>query len=285
MALMKVSGFTIVRDGVGLRYPFVESILSVLPLVDEFVVNVGDCSDGTLERVKAIDSPKLVVLENEWDPEMRHRGEVMAHQTNLALDRCSGDWCFYIQADEVVHEDDHDRISEAMRRYLPKRRVEGLLFRYRHFKGSYDIRDPLGYRRQIRIVRNGVGVRSIRDACGFGLDGRKLRARPTGAWIYHYGWAHPPEVMGRKKHQFSHFWWDSWGKRPDAPPPVEEARPWEFDLSACVPFRGSHPAVMRERIAAKDWETPPFRYVPLWRNRAWWRGVLKKAAPWLVRGR
>jgi glycosyltransferase involved in cell wall biosynthesis len=282
---MRVSGFTMVRDGVRFDFPFREAITSILPIVDEFIVNVGDCSDGTREAVEAIASPKIRVFESVWDPEMRRGGEVLAYQTNLALDRCTGDWCFYIQADEVVHEEDLERVANAMRRYLPKRRVEGLTFRYRHFRASYDIRDPLSYRKQVRIVRNGVGIRSVKDACGFAREGRRLRARPTGAWMYHYGWVRSPEAMGVKRQKYSHFFWDSWGKRKDPPPPVEEAKPWEFNLAACVPYRGKHPAVMAERIGAKDWETPPFKGRPRWRNPAWWLGMLKKNVPWMFADR
>jgi len=272
-----------VRDVVRFGYPFAESIRSILPVVDEFVVNVGDSSDDTLERVRAIDSPKLVVFEGVWDKSLWRGGRVMAHQTNLALDRCTGDWCFYLQADEVVHENDLDRIAGAMKEYLPRRRVEGLTFRYRHFKGSYDILNPLAYRKQVRIVRNHTGVRSVKDACGFARDGRRLRARPSGAWVYHYGWVRPPYVMAEKRRQFRRFYWEMADSREGQPDVPEEGKPWEYDFSACVPYSGSHPAVMQECIAQKDWPTPAFRAVPLWRNRAWWRGILGKNVPWLFR--
>jgi len=276
---MRVSGFTIIRNGVQFGYPFVESIRSLLPLVDEMVVMVGDSEDDTLGQVRRIGSDKLVIAESVWDPNRYVGGEVMAHQTNLALDRCTGDWCFYLQADEVIHEDDHDRIRAAMQRTLPRRQIEGLSFRYRHFVGDYAIHNPLPYRRQVRIVRNGIGIRSIGDACGFGRNGRKLRARfggrsrPTGAWIYHYGWVRPPTVMTCKTEHFAALYT---GSRPP-PPKGEKMEAWLYDLSTCVPYQGTHPAVMRNRIEAKDWETPPFLPVPRWRNRAWWRGTLRKA--------
>ncbi len=176
-ALMKVSGFTIIRDGVRLGYPFEQAIHSILPMVDELVVAVGDCSDDTRERIKGIDFPNVRIIDTVWDPAIRAGGKIMAEQTNIALDACTGDWCFYIQADEVVHEDDYDLIRRSMHDNLKQRSVNGLSFRYLHFMGDYRTRNPLIYRKQARIVRNGVGIRSIGDACGFGVGPREKKPR------------------------------------------------------------------------------------------------------------
>jgi hypothetical protein len=273
---MRVSGFSIIRDGSRFGYPFVESIRSILPVVDEFVIAVGHSRDDTLARVQAIDSPKLRILETVWDPEMCRGGEVLACQTNLALDACQGDWCFYLQGDEVIHERDHDAIRSAMHRYVGRPGIEGLTFRYHHFHGGYNLVNPLAYRRQVRIVRNGVGVRSVGDACGFGIEGRKLATKPTGGWVYHYGWARPPQVMAEKTAQFEQFYIKDNGRASVAPPEGREVAPHAYDCSMCAPFRGAHPAVVREIVARQEWPTPEFRDVPWWRNRVWWRHWLRK---------
>ncbi len=44
---MKVSGFTIIKNAVINGYPIVEAITSILPVVDEMIVLVGDCDDDT----------------------------------------------------------------------------------------------------------------------------------------------------------------------------------------------------------------------------------------------
>ena len=281
---MRVCGFTIIRDGVRFGYPFVESIRSVLPLVDRFIVQVGDCSDSTLEVLRAIGSPKIEIEITPWDPEMRKGGEVLAYQTNLALDRCDGDWNFYIQGDEVIHEADYPLICASMRKYAATRSVEGLRFRYLHFRGDYSIRDPLSYRRQVRIVRRDPAIRSVGDACGFGKNGRRLRSVNIAARVFHYGFVRPPQTMAAKTQQFSQFYvYNKKGvqirERDDNP--LREVRDYVYDMQACVPYHGTHPAIMAEQIAAKDWETPPFTPVPLWRNKIWWRGRLKKAVPQL----
>ncbi len=275
---MKVSGFSIIRDGVRFGYPFLQSIRSILPLVDEFVLAVGKSRDQTLELARSLDSPKLRIIETVWDESLRRGGQVMAQQTNLALDQCTGDWCFYIQGDEIIHEQDYDRISESMQRHLLHKRVEGLSFRYRHFYGSYRLINPLPYRRQIRIVRRSTAVRSVGDACGFGIDGRKLRSKPTGAEVYHYGWVREPVTMAKKQAQFTSFYWDGLQNKPAGAklPDVETAVAHNFQTKTCIPFRGTHPEIMRDVIAAQDWPEPSYQFTPLWRNRSWWNGFMHK---------
>ena len=54
---MKVSGFTFVRDAAKYDYPVVESIRSILPVADKFIVNIGQRNDGTLELIRSIGGP------------------------------------------------------------------------------------------------------------------------------------------------------------------------------------------------------------------------------------
>ena len=124
---MKVSGFTFVRNAVKYGYPLEESLRSLLPLVDELVVMAGDSEDGTNKLIESIGSPKIRLLSSVWDPGLRTGGEVLAVETNKAMDAVSknSDWLFYLQADEVLHEKDYPAIREAMQRYREDRRVEG----------------------------------------------------------------------------------------------------------------------------------------------------------------
>ncbi|HRC67504.1 MAG TPA: hypothetical protein PK976_06150, partial [Bacteroidales bacterium] len=153
---MKVSGLTIVRNAVQFDYPVVEAILSILPLCDEFIVGVGNSQDNTLELVQQIASPKIRIFQSIWDENLRQGGRVLAVETDKAFQQISPDtdWCFYIQADEILHENDLDKVYENMRKNLSDRNVEGLLFRYLHFYGSYDyIGDSRKwYRHEVRIV-------------------------------------------------------------------------------------------------------------------------------------
>jgi len=279
---MQVCGFTILRDGVRFGYPFVESIKSLLPLVDRLVVQVGDCTDSTLDVLNQIDSSKIEILQSVWDPEMRRAGEVLSYQTNMAMDRCDGDWCFYLQADEVIHEADYPALRRCMEENLDRPSIDGIRFRYLHFRGDYNIRDPLGYRSQVRIVRRNPSIRSVGDACGFGRNGGRLRTVDCGARIFHYGFVRPPRTMAAKTLQFRQFYlYDKRGRkiRTRDDNPLREELDFIYNMNACVPYEDTHPAIMAERIAAKDWETPQFHHTPLWRNRYWWRGRLSKIFP------
>jgi len=215
---MKISGFTFVKNAENLYIPVKPSIESVLPIVDEFIVLVGDNdeNDGTEEILKSIDSPKLKIHHSEWDTENYKRTVIFAHQTDLAKDLCSGDWLFYIQADEALHEKYYDRIISNLQKYNDNERVEGFLFQYRHFWGDYwHYHDSYAwYPRDIRIIRNDKDIHSWRDAQSFrkyfrfnySMDdytgkkyNRKLNVIELDAEIFHYGGCRPPELMTVKR--------------------------------------------------------------------------------------
>lgn len=249
---MKISGFSLVRNAVTFDYPFLESISSILPLCDEFVIAVGTSSDETLQKLKSLNSPKIKLIQTVWDESLRTGGQVLAQQTNIALDHVSGDWAFYLQADEVVHENDLEKIRESMLKNHGDKRVEGLLFPYKHFYGSYRYigSSRRWYRNEVRIIRTGIGVRSWGDAQGFRIDGRKLRVKPVDATIYHYGWVKPPEKMQAKQQSFNRLWHsDEWMKQ-------HIGTSSEFDYNngtELTRFTDSHPAVMHDRIKNEHW--------------------------------
>ena len=258
---MKVSGFTLVRHGTKFDYPYIESIRSLLPLVDELIVNVGIGEDDTLNQIRKLTSEsggeKIKLFESDWalnDPEKKRGGQILAEQTNLALDRCTGDWCVYLQADEVLHEKDLPEIRRAMASFLTDTQVDGLLFRYVHFYGSFDVvRESRGaYRREVRMIKKKSGARSVGDAQSFRLpDGEKPRVALLDAAIYHYGWVRPPEVMKEKT-----FFMDTLYHGEKASGASETATGDNYrykKIWGLVPFRGTHPAVMLTRIQSKKW--------------------------------
>ena len=256
---MRVSGFSMVRDAVRLHYPVAESIRSILPICDEFVIAVGQSEDDTVGRIRAIGDPKVRIIETEWNPAHFVHGATNAVQSNLALDQCIGDWAFYVLADVVVHEDDLPLIVRAMEQHLDDPRVEGLLFRYLHFWGDFDHYHGARnwYRHEVRVVRNVPGMRSWKSAQGFRIEGRRPRVVDTRARIFHYGWVRPPETMKRKQMALDRLHHpEEWVKRRHPQPDVA------FDygpLDHLRHFTGTHPAVMREWIAGKEWDAADYR--------------------------
>ena len=251
---MKVSGFTIARNAVKFDYPVVEAITSVLPLCDEFIVNVGKCNDGTLELIKSINSPKIKIIESVWDDSLRDGGKLLAVETNRAFDTVASDsiWAFYIQADEVLHEKYLDVIRKGMEEHKYAARVEGLLLNYVHFYGNYDYvgNSRRWYRREVRIIRNDKSIRSYRDAQGFRKNDQKLKVKAIDASIFHYGWVKPPKAQQEKQKSFHKMWHDD--KVAEKMAGVAD----EFDyaqIDSLVHFNGTHPSVMQKRIAATNW--------------------------------
>lgn len=252
---MKVCGFSFVRNGVKFDYPFEEAIRSILPICDEIIVAVGNSEDDTLARVKAID-PKVRVIETVWDETLREGGKVLASETNKAFQAIPSDydWAFYIQGDEVVHEKYLPVIKKAMEDCLNQLKVEGLLFNYTHFFGSYDY---VGlkyswYRKEIRVIRNDKNIFSYKDAQGFRkTPNDKLKVKPIDAYMFHYGWAREPEALqGKEKSKVRFYHNDNWISQN-----FSRSNKYEYDrmLEPIRKFSDTHPHVMKARVERKNW--------------------------------
>lgn len=261
---MKISGFTIIRNASQYDFPIVECITSALDLVDEFIVRYGDSSDNTEDLLRSIESPKLKLIKSDWDTsKYRVNGMIYAHETELALKECTGDWCLYLQADEVLHESAIPVIRDACRKHLENDNVEGFLLKYIHLWGDYkhyiDARH-FAYPREIRIVRNSQDIHSWRDAQSFRVipaftrenywqkeNTRKLRCILLDAQVFHYGWARDPRCMVKKQteQRYMHN-----GQ--------EEVRKEEFfdygNMNYMPQYKGSHPAAMKQRIQNMSWK-------------------------------
>lgn len=262
---MKVSGFSYIRNGFTYGYPFLQSIQSILPICDEFIMAVGNSTDGTREAIVNLQSPKIKIIDTVWDENLREGGKIFAQQANIALDGISGDWGFHIQADEVIHEKDLDTLHTAMKTYKDNPEVEGFLLQFLNFFGSYQYigNTRRWHRKEIRIIRNNskLNVRSFRDSQGFrkypsmeaytaGHKGIKLHVKELEVPVYHYSYVRPPQLMQQKAKYFHSFWHDdNWVEA--------NVKAKEFDyyqVDDLKKFAGTHPSLMREIVAAQNWE-------------------------------
>ena len=253
---MKVTGFTFIKNAILYDYPVSEAIRSILPICDDFVVAVGNSSDETRSLIQSIDPSKIKIIDTVWDDSLREGGRVLAVETDKAFHsiNADSDWAFYIQGDEVIHEKYLDTIQSAMKKWKDAPEVDGLLFNYLHFYGSYDYvgGSPRWYSKEIRVIRNNRNIYSYRDAQGFRKGGNeKLSVKPVDAWVYHYGWVRPPGAMQKKQESFAKLWHDeAWSEK-------NIIKADEFDYSNIdylVPFKETHPAVMQKRIHDKNWK-------------------------------
>jgi hypothetical protein len=189
-----------------------------------------------------------------------------AHQTDIAKAACKGDWLFYLQSDEVVHEEDLPRIRQRCEELLDDTSVEGILFKYRHFWGDYDhfITSHAWYANEIRIVRNDKDIHSWESAQSFRripeFDGvhyrekkgtSKLKVARVDAHIYHYGWVRPPQYMQKKRKAFATI---HSGRDKAEEHFRREQEEFDFgNLSQLSVYHDTHPAVMQERIRLFNW--------------------------------
>lgn len=249
---MLISGFTVIRNARKMGYPVIESIRSILPIVDEFVVGVGQSEDDTRAMIEAVGDPKIRIFDSHWDTTRQKGGYILSEKTNEALTKCQGDWCFYLQADEVVHEQDLANIRASCEQHREDSRVEGLLFKYVHFYGSYSVIATARnwYRQEVRIVRRTSSAQSVGDAQSFMVGDRKPWVKWSGGTVYHYGHVKPPEQMGLKHEQMSRWYR---GNKLDG-----AFQNFQYKQSYGLKrFTGTHPSVMREAVASQDWTFEP----------------------------
>ena len=243
---MKVSGFTFLRNAQINGYPFVESIMSLLPMVDEFVCAIGPSVDETREMVEAIGDRKIIILDTTWNEKMQDRGFVYGQQKMVAQYNCSGDWAFYLEADEVLHESDHALIQEAMETHLHDHEVEALYFNFYHFYGTPNQLGIAGYRQAPRIIRNTIRAIAPDGLFWVVLDenktGRYPKAKSAGGNIYHYGHCRSASKMAEKMKRVGKYWgvthdsFSGYGK---------------IDLAELRTFEGSHPEIMHSWIESE----------------------------------
>jgi len=271
---MKVSGFSFIKNAVHYGYPVTESIRSVLPLCDEFIIAVGDSHDGTRQLIEGINDPRIKIIDTTWDESLRTGGRVLAAETDKAFKEVAADsdWAFYIQGDEILHEKYLETVKTAMLQYQGDRRVDGLLFNYLHFWGSFDYVGDSSrwYRKEIRVVRNDKSIYSYRDAQGFRKgNNQKLSVKPIDAYIYHYGWVREPKAMQNKAIGVGKYWSEEGYDEQKVK--FDEN---EFDytnIDVLRKFTGTHPAVMLERISRMNWK---FDY-DISRNNIKWKDRFK----------
>lgn len=269
---MKISGFTFVKNASKLFIPAKEAISSILPLVDEFIVVLGDCDpdDNTEKEIESLASTKIKIIHSVWEPDKFPKNTIFAQQTDIAKEACKGDWLFYLQCDEALHEKYIPTVKKALGKFHNDKRVEGLVFNYKHFWGDFEHYNPSHtfYSKEIRIIRNLAQIHSWKDAQSFRFhegefnyqfedyqrkEGtRKLNVAIIDAEIYHYGWVRPPEMMNKKRKTASSTYH---GK--EAAQKKFEKEEIGFDygpLQLVKKFKGIHPSSFNNWVNQIHWK-------------------------------
>lgn len=266
---MKISGFTFIKNGDKLYIPTKESILSILPICDEFVIALGDCDadDKTEELIASINSSKIKIVRTVWDTQAFPKNTEFAHQTDIAKEHCTGDWLFYLQCDEVIHENDLETIKNACSTEVNNHEVDGFLFKYLHFWGDYNHYhlSHAWYNREIRIIRNLPEIHSWKDAQSFRKfdswngtfkdyqrkeGSEKLKVKELNVHVYHYGYVRPPVLMTKKRKVSSTSYHGENASEANTVPELYDYGP----LNKTTDFKGTHPETMTEWMKKFDWK-------------------------------
>lgn len=264
---MKISGYSFVRNGFTYGVPFLQSIQSILPICDDFIIAVGDSTDGTKEAIVNIANPKIKIIDTIWDDNLRTEGKIFAQQANIALKEITGDWAFHIQADEVIHENDLNKIYEHIKLADEDKTIEGFLFDFLNFHGGYKYLNNTRYqhKKEIRIFRNKLNVFPYKDSQGVrkypsyddylnNHRGYKLKVKYIQIPVYHYCKSRSPYQMNEKRKLSHRFYYD------DNYMEKEFKSIKEFDyynIERVRLFNGNHPSLMNEIIEKADWEFDP----------------------------
>jgi len=284
---MTISAYTYVRNGLKIGYPFLESIRSLLSIVDEYVVVLGDSDDGSRLAIKSLGSSKIRVIDTVWDMNLRVGGKIFAQQANIGLENVSGDWIIHLQADEVIHEKDLEKLKDLIVRYNDNQKVEGFLFPFLNFRGDYQHihTGRKAHRFEIRAFKKNGMIRSYKDSQGFrkfsskeayanGEKGKKLCVAKVDIPIFHYNYVRHPKLMKEKSKLFLSFYKDDESLNKIFHN-VEELDYNEVDK--LERFTGTHPKVMEEIISKKDWT---FVYDPSKCNSSLRHRILNKIEDW-----
>ena len=243
---MKVSGFTFLRNAEELCYPYIQSIKSILPICDEFIIALGQSKDNTQEALTNLrkTEPKIKIIETVWNNHMQTKGYTYGQQKMIAQFACTGDWLFYLEGDEIVHEKDLENINKALHRYKNNPEVEALAFHYYHFYGNINtyIASPTWYRYAPRIIKSSVRSYAPDGLYWLVLDSKKSnrvsrypKAKLLDSHIYHYGWVRPETAMQKKISQVNKHWGKSEGF---------DRHYSDIDPQTLKIFQGTHPKII-----------------------------------------
>ena len=241
---MLVSGFTFVRNGTILSYPYIESIKSLCSVCDEVIVAVGPSDDDTLIQIQQIADPKIRIIETTWDEKMTDRGYTYAQQKMIAQFNCTGDWAFYLECDEIIHEKDVTQIRAKMSKYVDQKEVEALVFDYHHFYGTpdYIAISSHWYKRAPRIIRNTIRTWAPDGLFWVVMDKNKKGRYPIAATmdchLYHYGHVRNISAMTEKSKRVERYWGNS--------APTKAHDYGNIDSKILDKFTDTHPRIIQE---------------------------------------
>ncbi|MCY4644200.1 MAG: hypothetical protein OXB88_06235 [Bacteriovoracales bacterium] len=246
---MKIFGLTILRNAIKYDYSFRESLLSLGGLVQKIYLGLGDSEDETPGEIKKIPVP-MEVIDSPWDPQMMGKGGIiLSVQTNIVLnhlrqihEREENSWGFYLQADEVIHEEDYDLIKKDLQ-YAEENDYDAVSFRYLHF---WQTHHHIGvgkrwYPSEIRAIKLATPIESWGDAQSFRNVKKIFRSE---AKIFHYGHVRNRDRYEIKKYDMHKLYHPT----SDQVKLIVKKSKRKDARAQVLSYFGTHPEVMKERV-------------------------------------
>lgn len=263
---MNISAFTLIKNAEKFQFPVIESINSLLPAVDHYLVNVGDSETHDLLFREFRNEPKVRLITFDWGGKEKGTSFI-SEQTNLIMNAIGTDYAFYLQADEVIHERDLYRIPSFIKECEKEDRL-GITLKYLHFAGDpnhvFKTYEDGGdfYDRELRIFRNTGELVSFGDGQSFSsltngyFDPRgpqpvlhqKERFLDSDIEVFHYSYLRDRKKLLEKKKYLEEFYKISEPDRKENIP--EDENGYFIDPEKTKEFKGSHPNVMLKYLEA-----------------------------------
>jgi glycosyltransferase involved in cell wall biosynthesis len=119
--LPTVSGYTTTRNCIEQKYPYMEAIKSMLQFCDQVVVVDGGSTDGTWESLVELSKKddRIIINQNKRDWSHPRFAVFDGLQKAYARSLCTAEWCWQMDSDEVVHEDDYQKVKTLIKQ-MPK---------------------------------------------------------------------------------------------------------------------------------------------------------------------
>ena len=259
---------------IAMDYPFEASLASGLAFADEACIVAGRSQDGTDDLLYGLQAQygasrvkikhEAIVFDQGWQERW----------WRSASDMTGADWLMYIDADEVLHENDAGVIAEL----LKYEQIKAINFPVTHFYGSdnwFVTPSAKWLTRNTRIGRRSSGyeMRNMTNPDGSGCACHMV-IRPNGngsvenAHTYdgpgvyrtsivllHYGWVRNAQALAvsQAKHR---AWYHNDANLFDGH--IPDVSPWDFRMrdmytaGKIALWNGEHPACMTDWIARHE---------------------------------
>jgi glycosyltransferase involved in cell wall biosynthesis len=243
-----ISVYTTTYNSIDQEYCIVEGIRSALGFADEVIVVDSHSNDGTVEAIESINDPRIKIYEIDWLPRIGWAMYKIAK--SMAIGRCTKDWCVLMDADEVFHELDYDKIKKVP--YSVADNIIGVKFNTLHFYGDYkhllngskSWKDL--YTNKVYMVRNGLGIHHGNSGMDidahvdrYGIPLKQEYLVHLNISAFHYGHIRSDAAYLKKQNRMHSFYE---GKE------VNNTAIDRIDLKNLGTFIGTHPITMKNRV-------------------------------------